>query len=112
VRATLSLSTGCLNDYSTELDHVVLYGSDERLETEIMLNPGDSVRILGSVSMLLHSNMRCRSQGTAKFLATFQISTVSLRRKPEAAIPDAYSADERMFAIANGKKEYPITDSR
>ena len=112
VQANLWLNTGCLNNYSTELDHFVLYGSDDRPGTQLLLKPGDSVRILGSATMPLHSNLTCQSQGTAKFLATFQISAVALRRKPVAGIPEAYSADERMSAIANGKTEYLITGSR
>lgn len=110
-RATLWLTLGCLNNYSTELDHFVLYGSEERPETETMLNPGDSVRILGSGLMPLHPDMRCQSKGAATFLATFQVDAMTLQRKPKPATPDAYSLEEGMLAVANGKKEYPIVDS-
>ena len=112
VRATLWLTMECLNNYSNELDHIVLYGSEERPGTETMLNPGDSVRILGSGLMPLHPDMKCQSKGTATFLATLQVDAMRLRRKPKPAMPDAYSLEEGMIAVANGKKEYPITDAR
>jgi hypothetical protein len=51
----------------------LLYGSDERPETEIMLDPGEPVRILGSGLMPLHSNMDCQSKDTAMFHADFQV---------------------------------------
>ena len=119
VRATLSVHMGCLehepiglNDELGGLDYVVLYGSDERPETEIMLGPGESVRILGSGLMPLHRNMICQSKGTATFFANFQVSAMALQRKPEPAMPDAYWLDGRLGVVANGHKEYPIIDPR
>lgn len=116
VRATLSVHMGCLerepvglSNESGGLDYVVLYGSDERPGTEIMLGPGESVRILGSGLMPLHGNMNCQSKGTATFFARFQVSAVALQRKPEPLRPDAYSLDDRLMVVANGHKEYPIT---
>ena len=91
------------------LDYVVLYGSDERQGTEIMLRPGESVRILGSGLMPLHGSMICQSKGTATFFANFQVSAVSLQRKPQPLRPDAYDVDDRLMVVANGHKEYPIT---
>ena len=119
VRATLSVHMECLEDEPLRLnnelgglDYVVLYGSDERQGTEIMLRPGESVRILGSGLMPLHGNMICQSKGTATFFANFQVSAVALQRKPEPLRPDAYWLDDRLMVVANGHKEYSITYPR
>jgi hypothetical protein len=115
VRARLSLHIGCLgrgagpDRGSGGLDYVVLYGSDERPGTEIMLGPGESVRILGSGLIPLHPNMICQSKGTSTFSANFEIDAITLQRKPEPGLPDGYSTQERPVVIANGHKEYPIT---
>ena len=94
------------------LDYVLLFGSDERPGTEIIRGPGESVRILGSGLMPLHWNMSCQSKGTATFLANFQVYATTLQRKPEPAMPDVYSSDERMVVVAGGHKEYPIAYPR
>jgi hypothetical protein len=116
VRATLSVHMGCLEHDevgpdrgSGVMDNVVLYGSDERPGTEIMLGPGESVPILGSGLMPLHWSMSCQSKNTSTFFANFQVNATTLQRKPEPAMPDAYSSEERLVVVANGHKEYPVT---
>jgi len=109
VRADLFVNMGCLNNFSDELDHVVLYGSDQRPGTGITLNLGESARILGSGLIPLHPNMKCQSKGTATFLVSFQVNTMTLQRTPKPAMRDGYTVDEQLFAIANAKKEYPIS---
>jgi hypothetical protein len=47
-RANLLMQMKCLQYSSGELDHLAFYGSEQRPETEVMLKPGESVRILGS----------------------------------------------------------------
>lgn len=108
VRATLLLQLQCLKYAADELDHVVLYGSHERPETEIVLHIGDSVRILGSGLMPLHPNLACQSQAMATVRVNFEVYGVTLKREPEPAIPDAYSMDEQLLVVANGRKDYPI----
>ena len=103
VRADLFVNMGCLNNFSDELDHVVLYGSDQRPGTGITLNLGESARILGSGLIPLHPNMKCQSKGTATFLVSFQVNTMTLQRTPKPAMRDGYTVDEQLFAIANAK---------
>jgi hypothetical protein len=110
VRATLLMQVECLQYSSGELDHFVLYGSDKRPETEVMLKPGESVRILGSGLMPLPPTASCQSEDTATFRVFFGVYATTLQREPEPAMPDAYGIDEGLFVVANAKKKYPITN--
>ncbi len=108
VRATLLVQAECLKYTDDVLDHVVLYGSPEKPETEVTLKIGDSVRILGSGLVPLHPNLRCQSQAAAMVRVNFEVYGMTLKREPEPAIPDAYSMDEQLLVVANGRKQYPI----
>jgi hypothetical protein len=108
VRATLLVQVECLKYTSDVLDQVVLYGSHEKPETEVTLKIGDSVRILGSGLVPLHPNLRCQSQAAAMVRVNFDVYGVTLKRDPEPSVPDAYSIDEQLLVVANGKKLYPI----
>lgn len=107
-RATLLVQVECLKYTSDVLDHVALYGSREKPETEVTLNIGDSVRIRSSGLVPPHPNLRCQSQPTAMVRVNFEVYGMTLKREPEPAMPDAYSMDEQLLVVANGKKEYPI----
>jgi hypothetical protein len=109
VRATLSMPMEC-SQILGELNHFALYGSDKRPETEVTLNPGESVRILGSALMPLPPTASCQSEDTATFGVDFEVYATTLKREP--AMPDAYGIDERKLAVANAKKKYLITNLR
>lgn len=108
VRATLLVQVECLKYTSDVLDHVVLYGSHEKPETEVTLKIGDSVRILGSGLVPIHPNLRCQSQAAAMVRVNFEVYGVTLKRDPEPSVPDAYSIDEQLLVVANGKKLHSI----
>ena len=86
----------------------VLYGSHEKPETEITLKIGDSVRILGSGLVPVHPNLRCQSQAAAMVRVNFEVYGVKQKREPEPSMPDAYSIDEQLLVVANGKKLHSI----
>jgi hypothetical protein len=108
VRATLLVQLECLKYTSDELDHIVLYGLHEQPDTEVTLHVGESVRILGSGLIPLQPNLHCQSQPTATVRVNFEVYGLTLKREPEPVMPDAYSLDEQLLVVANGKKEYPI----
>jgi hypothetical protein len=82
VRAILLVQVECLKYTSDVLDHVVLYGSREKPETEITMQIGDSVRILGSGSVPVHPNLRCQSQAAAMVRVNFEVYGITLKREP------------------------------
>ncbi len=108
VRATMLVQGECLKYTSDVLDQFVLYGSHEKPETEVTLKIGDSVRILGTGLVPVHPNLRCQSQAAAMVRVNFEVYGMTLKRKPEPAMPDAYSMDEQLLVVANGKREHSI----
>lgn len=111
-RANLLMQMECLQYSSGKLDLIALYGSDQRPETEVILKPGESVRILGSGLMPLPPTVSCESEDGAMFRVFFDVFETTLRRNPEPALPDAYDMDERGAVVANAKRKYPITNPR
>jgi hypothetical protein len=112
MRARLLMQMECLKYSSGELDLFVLYGSDQRPETEVLLKPGESVCILGSGLMPLPSNTGCQSEDSATFRIFFDVYETVLQRNPQPALPDAYDIDQRLAVVANAKRKYPITNPR
>jgi len=111
-RANLLIQVECLQYSSGKLDLLAFNGSDQRPETEVMLKPGESVRILGSGLMPLPSTVSCESEDAAVFRVFFDVFEAAMRRNPEPALPDAYDLDERLAVVANAKRKYPITNPR
>ena len=109
VQANMLLQIGCLKTLAGDMDHIVFYGSDERPGTEITLNVGESVRILGSGVVPIHPDQGCQSQTMVTFHVDFHVDAIALTREPKSTKPDAYTMEQKVIVVANGRKEYPIT---
>jgi hypothetical protein len=84
------------------------YGSDERPGTELVLNPGDRARILGSGRLPLSMNINGSPIRKGTLAARFSVSKVWLHPAPTKDVPDGYRAESRTVAAAETEPQYPV----
>ena len=85
------------------------YGSDERPSTELVLAPGDGVRILGSCQLPLSMSVDGKPIQKGKMGGSFNVSTEWLHPAPTAAVPDGYRSEGRTIVSAEAEPRYPVS---
>ena len=84
-----------------------LYGSRDKQWSEIELGPGDSVRILGSMTLPVSMNINTKEVGKAALKGLFHLGTMRVYRTPTAAQTDAYRTESHWLFSAVAHQSYP-----
>jgi hypothetical protein len=84
-----------------------LYGTKDKDWSEVTLAPGDSVRILGSVTLPLSMGINQKRVGKATLIGAFHLGTMWVHRTPTVEDPDAYRTESRWLFSAFASERYP-----
>jgi hypothetical protein len=84
------------------------YGSDEKPLTELVLAPGDGVRIFGTGQLPVSMNINGYPILKGKLSGSFWIHTECLHTAPTATVPDGFSSDGRTIFSAESEPRYPV----
>jgi hypothetical protein len=85
-----------------------LYGTKDKHWSEVALAPGDSVRILGSVTLPISMNINTKRVGKATLKGGFHLGTMWVHRTPTVEDPDAYRTESRWLFSAVARERYPV----
>ena len=85
-----------------------LYGAKDKTWSEIVLGPGESVRILGSQMLPTSMNINSKPVGKAILKGQFHLGTMRLCHTPTAQYPDAYRTESRWAYSAVASEGYFI----
>jgi hypothetical protein len=107
--ASVGISVCCVGELEGDLtDLVVLYRSDERPSTELVLMPGDSLQILGSAMLPISMSINDHRIGKAVLRGRFALSSEAYRRTPMPQRLDGYTLEDHRLVLATASEEYPI----
>jgi hypothetical protein len=85
-----------------------LYAARDKPWSEVVLEPGERVRILGSDMLPVSMNINAMPVGKATLKAIFHLGTMRLYQTPAAGDPDAYRTESRWSYAAVAGEAYPI----
>jgi hypothetical protein len=88
-------------------DDFRLYGAEDKPSTEVVLRPGDSVRILGWVMLPLNMSINKKRIRKATLEGAFHLGTGWLHRTHTLEFPDAYRTEEVLLSSASASERYP-----
>jgi len=83
-----------------------LYGTKDKTWSEVVLEPGESVRILGSDRLPVSMNINAKPVGRGTLKGIFHLGTMRLYRTPIAGDADAYSTESRWAFLAVAGERY------
>jgi len=85
-----------------------LYGSKDKAWSEVVLEPGASIRILGSDRLPVSMNINAKAVGRATLKGVFHLGTMRLYRTPSGEVSDAYRTESRWAFSAAAGEGYPM----
>lgn len=86
-----------------------LYSSDDRPSTELVLKPGDAIRILGSARLPVAMSINGKPILQGKLAGSFTVTSNWLHPAPTPAVPEGYSSEDRTIFSAESVPTYPVT---
>jgi hypothetical protein len=87
---------------------LILYSTDQKPSTALVLAPGDSIRLLGT-TILPATAFSPKGGGTATLLGHFCVSAVSVSVTPTGSRPRGISTSESGMWCANADQKYEVT---
>jgi len=106
--ATIGVSICPEKDECALDDYIVLYGWDDQPSSELILMPGDSVRILVSAELTTRMSINNHEISKAFLRGNFKLEREWLHSTPTPSQLDGYSTEGQMILSVAAKGQYPI----